>query len=127
MENNCDGISTALTFKWYTKAQYKILNLEQPIERRQLNGSVLAYDLFILNEQNYLSDQLIKRLPVDSSFNGARYEIFAFATMIRAGFKLEPFDEPLGLGRVTECRATHTQTGAILQFHTFIHLCDTYK
>ncbi|MCW8470613.1 hypothetical protein OQJ19_08105 [Fluoribacter gormanii] len=106
--------------KWCTEGQFTIIDPENPVETCQLNGSALAYlhlayDLFVLNDQNYLTGNLVKRLKVQSSFNGARYEIFVLATMIRAGFELELFDETLGQGRVTECRATHTQTGQILQ------------
>lgn len=109
-----------IVVKWCTEGQFTTIDPENPVETCQLNGSALAYlhlayDLFVLNDQHYLIGNLVKRLKVESSFNGARYEVFVLSTMIRAGFKLELFDETLGQGRVTECRATHIQTGETLQ------------
>lgn len=109
-----------IVVEWCTEGQFTTIDSENPVETCQLNGSALAYlhlayDFFVLNDQNYLTGNLLKRLKVETSFNSARYEIFVFATMIRAGFKLELFDETLGQGRVTECRANHIQTGEALQ------------
>ncbi|EHL30001.1 YecA family protein [Legionella drancourtii] len=109
-----------IIIKWCTKGPFKVIDSRESLEVCQLSGNELAYlhlayDLFVLINHNYLIDNLVKRLKVESSFNGARYELFVLATMIRAGFKLKPFDETLGLGRVTECQATHIQTGEIIQ------------
>lgn len=109
-----------IVVRWCTEGRFTTIDPENPTETCQLNGSALAYlhlayDLFVLNNQNCLIGNLVKRLKVESRFNGARYELFVLATMIRAGFKLELFDETLGQGRVTECRATHIQTGETLQ------------
>lgn len=110
-----------IVLNWAIDGKYEVLDTDKPIESRKLNGSALAYlhlayDLFVLHNKGHITDKLISRLKSnDQNFNGARYEIFVLATMIRAGFDLEPFDETLGLGKVTECRAKHTETGITIQ------------
>lgn len=101
--------------KWYTKG---VSNLEANDSNRwgRSNGRALsilhlAYDLFILESVNQLPDFIIDRLRNNQNFNGARYELFVFATLIRAGFTLEYSDERSGEnGRVPECLAVHTET-----------------
>jgi len=101
--------------------KYEVLDTDKPIESRKLNGSALAYlhlayDLFVLHNKGHVTDKFISRLKSnDQNFNGVRYELFVLATMIRAGFDLEPFDETLGVGKVTECRAKHIATGVTIQ------------
>jgi hypothetical protein len=110
-----------IVLNWAIDGKYEVLDEDKPIESRKLNGSALAYlhlayDLFVLHNKGHVTDKLISRLKSnDQNFNGARYEIFVLATMIRAGFELEPFDETLGVGKVTECRAKHTETGITIQ------------
>ena len=70
-----------IVVRWCTEGQFTIIDPENPVETCQFNGSALAYlhlayDLFVLNDQHYLTGNLVKRLKVESSFNGARYEIF---------------------------------------------------
>lgn len=106
---------------WAMDGKYEVLDTNKPIESRKLNGNALAYlhlayDLFVLHNKGHITDKLISRLKSnDQNFNGARYEIFVLATMIRAGFELEPFDETLGAGKVTECIAKHIATGISVQ------------
>lgn len=105
---------------WYREGNKEIMVFNQSDESCQLNGSALAYlhlayDLFVLHDQGYLTTHMVNKLKKEPNFNGIRYELFVLATMVRAGFKLEPFDETLGHGRVTECRATHLQSGGTLQ------------
>lgn len=105
---------------WAIDGKCEVLDAKAPIESRIHNGSALAYlhlayDLFVLHNQGHITEKLISRLKSKKGFNGARYELFALATMIRAGFHLEPFDESLGAGKVTECKAIHKQTDIIVQ------------
>ncbi len=101
--------------KWYTKG---VPNLEGKESSRwsQPNGKALsilhlAYDLFVLESVNQLPDFILDRLRNKQNFNGSRYELFVFATLIRAGFTLEYSDERSGKnGRVPECLAVHTET-----------------
>jgi hypothetical protein len=100
--------------RWYSKG---ISNLDGKGSRwGKANGKALAilhlaYDLFVLESLDHLPDFILERLRNNENFNGARYELFVFSTMIRAGFVLEYSDEKSGLnGRVAECIATHTES-----------------
>ena len=101
--------------KWYTKG---VPNLEGHGSGRwgKPNGKALsllhlAYDLFVLQSVNQLPDFILDRLRNKQNFNGSRYELFVFATLIRAGFALEYTDERSGKnGRVPECLAIHTES-----------------
>lgn len=101
--------------RWYSKG---VSNIEGKDGDRwgKANGKALAilhlaYDLFVLESLDHLPDFILERLRNNENFNGARYELFVFATMIRAGFVLEYTDEKSGLnGRVTECVAIHTES-----------------
>ncbi len=103
--------------KWYMKG---VPNLEKHDGSgwEKPNGKALAllhlaYDLFVLDHIGKLPAVLIERLKVNDNFNGARYEIFVFATLIRAGFDIVYSDERSGLsGRVPECLATHLESQA---------------
>ena len=71
----------------------------------------LAYDLYVLDNIGKLPKLLIDRLKNNENFNGARYELFVFATLIRAGFDIHYSDERSGLdGRVPECKAIHKES-----------------
>ena len=102
--------------KWYTKG---VPNLEENNSNRwgRPNGKALAllhlaYDLFALENMNQLPSFISDRLRNKQNFNGARYEVFVFSTLVRAGFTLEYSDEKSGIaGRVTECLATHAVSG----------------
>ncbi len=109
-----------IVVSWAIDGKFEVIDPNKPIESRKLNGRALAYlhlayDLYILHNQGHITDKLISRLKSKQGFNGARYELFVLATMIRAGFKLEPFDETLGVGKVPECKAIHKETGITIQ------------
>lgn len=53
----------------------------------------LAYDLFTLRDHSLLQDRMLRRLKDPGQFQGARYEAFVTAAMIRAGFVIEFEDE----------------------------------
>jgi len=111
---------------WLLDSKSTIHDPAQPLKSLQLNGSAfsvahLAYDLFVINNHGCLADKkiadrLIADLKKIANFNGARYEIFVFATLIRAGFELKLHDQLSGTtGRVAECVAIHKQTKVLLQ------------
>ncbi len=105
---------------WAIDGKYEILDPAQPIASRKFNGSSLAYlhfayDLFVLNNQNHITKKLISRLKSKQNFNGARYELLVLATLIRAGFVIQPYDETLGVGKVTECKAIYKDTNIVIE------------
>lgn len=79
----------------YTKAQTPN---EEGIIDGIANGDtkalyLLAYDLYILRHHQNLQSLVLKRLMNADDFQGARYELFATSTLIRAGFTVEFEDE----------------------------------
>ena len=75
---------------------------------------LLSYDLYVLRDHTELQDLLLKRLRHTDQFQGARYEVFTAAAMIRAGFKLEFEDEGDVSKKHPEFIATHTRTGQVV-------------
>lgn len=73
---------------------------------------LLAYDLYTLNHHRALQDRLVHRLRNADQYQGARHELFAAATCIRAGFDIEHEDESDGSSKHTEFTAVHRRTGA---------------
>lgn len=102
--------------KWYCAGRSDIAE-NIPLRWHQPNGQALAllhlaYDLFVLDNSGKLSERFINRIKDVSNFNGARYEAFVFATLIRAGLDLKFEDEVSGKnGRVFECKAEHVDSG----------------
>ncbi len=102
--------------KWSLNGNFNTNNAKN-LELEAPNGSALAllhlaYDLYVLANQNNLPKRLIDNLKVKKNFNGARYEAFVFATLVRAGFNVEYLDEVSGKnGKVVDCRAKHIVSG----------------
>lgn len=71
----------------------------------------LAYDLYILRHHKALQEDVIRRLKHPDQFQGARYELFATATCIRAGFKIDFENEKDSNRKHPEFIATHIKTG----------------
>lgn len=71
----------------------------------------IAYDLFCLMQAMNLSPKLIARLRHPEQFEGARYELWVAATLARAGFSIEFFDEDDRTSKHGEGIATHTASG----------------
>lgn len=71
----------------------------------------LAYDLYILRHHNKIQEVVIRRLKHPDQFQGARYELFAAATCIRAGFDIEYEDEGDESKKHPEFVITHLKTG----------------
>ncbi len=72
---------------------------------------LLAFDPYALHHHSALQDQLVHRLRLRDQYQGARHELFAAATCIRAGFDIEYEDESDRSCKHTEFTATHRQTG----------------
>lgn len=72
----------------------------------------LAYDLYILRDHLLLRDRLVRRLKDARQFQGARYEAFVTAAMIRAGFAIDFEDEESGNRKCPEFIATDKVTGS---------------
>ena len=70
-----------------------------------------AYDLYVVSQVDGLDDLLLNRLKKTELFQGARHELFAEATCIRAGFTIEREDEQDGSRRHIEFAALHEPTG----------------
>jgi hypothetical protein len=71
----------------------------------------LAYDLYSIAHNNELQSKLVARLKNIDQFWGARYEIFAAATLIRAGFEVEFEDEDDRSSTHCEFTATSRKSG----------------
>lgn len=72
---------------------------------------LLAYDLYVLRHHSSLQESLLRRIRHPDQFQGARYELFVAATMIRAGFTLEYEDESDPSKKHPEFLATHVESG----------------
>ncbi|GAB3628316.1 preprotein translocase subunit SecA [Pandoraea terrae] len=71
----------------------------------------LAYDLYALDHNAELQEKLVARLRNRDNFEGARYEVFVAATLIRAGFEIEFENEDDRTTTHCEFTATFTRTG----------------
>ncbi|MCH7521012.1 MAG: hypothetical protein IIB42_04820, partial [Candidatus Marinimicrobia bacterium] len=71
----------------------------------------LAYDLYILRHHQLLQEIILRRLLTSNGFQGARYELVATSTMIRAGFSIEFEDESDRSRKHVEFVAIHNDTG----------------
>lgn len=71
----------------------------------------IAYDVFCLLQAMNLSPKLLARLRHPEQFEGARYELWVAATLARAGFTIEFYDEDDRSSKHGEGVATHTATG----------------
>jgi len=75
---------------------------------------LLAYDLYVLNDNRALQDDIIRRLKIPDQFQGARHELFTAATCIRAGYSIEFEDETDSTRKHAEFIATHKQTKQVI-------------
>jgi SEC-C motif len=71
----------------------------------------IAYDIFCMMQAINLSPKLIDRLRHLNQFEGARYELWVAATLVRAGFSIEFADEDDRSSKHGEGIATHRETG----------------
>jgi len=80
------------------------------------HGTVLVcnnfyYDLFTVDDNGLLNDELLVRLKHRDQFQGAMHELFAQATCLRAGFSIILEDERDRTRRHAEFIAVHKSTG----------------
>jgi len=73
-----------------------------------------AYDLFVVDNNSELDEALVQRLRNPELFQGARHELFAEATCLRAGCTVQHENEKDGTSRHAEFRVKHTATGQLL-------------
>jgi len=88
----------------------------QGVYKAQMTGPMLAYftfayDLFTVEDNGRLDARLLDRLKNSDQFQGARHELFAEATCLRAGFSIEHEDETDGSMRHAEFTAIHNASG----------------
>jgi len=72
---------------------------------------LLAYDLYTIHHHLALQKKVIERLKKHDQFQGARYELFAAATCIRAGFSIEYEEESDPRIKHPEFVGAHKDTG----------------
>jgi hypothetical protein len=72
-----------------------------------------AYDLYIVDNNGELDDVLVKRLKNPEHFQGARHELFAEATCLRAGCRVQRENEKDGGSRHAEFTVNHIATGQL--------------
>jgi hypothetical protein len=66
-----------------------------------------AYDLYIVDDNGGLDEELLQRLKLRDQFQGARHELFAEATCYRAGFTVQHENEKDGSTRHAEFTVRH--------------------
>lgn len=71
----------------------------------------LAYDLYTVEDNGRLDENVLTRLRHPDQFQGARHELFAEASCLRAGFGIEHENERDPTKRHAEFVATHKETG----------------
>ena len=71
----------------------------------------LAYDLYALDHNSKLQEEVIRRLKNKIGYQGARYELTIAATFLRAGFNIEYEDETDKSSKHPEFITTHRSTG----------------
>jgi hypothetical protein len=73
-----------------------------------------AYDLYTVADNGRLDNLLLQRLKNRDQFQGARHELFAEATCLRAGYTIEREDERDRTRRHAEFTARHRATGQLI-------------
>jgi hypothetical protein len=73
-----------------------------------------AYDLYVVDDNGGLDNELLQRLKNREMFQGARHELFAEATCYRAGFTVQHEDEKDRHTRHAEFTVRHVTTGQFL-------------
>ncbi len=71
----------------------------------------IAYDLYALEHLSILQPRMLRRLRIKDQFQGARYELYVIATLLRAGFEVKLEDESDASRTHTELTAIHKGSG----------------
>ncbi len=97
----------------HAKAQQKRPDGNYVVTHNGLAGAYLtfAYHLYVIEHNGRLDETLIARLKNREQFQGARHELFAEATCLRAGFAIERENEKDRTRKHAEFVATHLQSG----------------
>jgi hypothetical protein len=105
---------------WYNLHADKTQNLlpdENKLSRTAYGASHawlrLAYDIYLIKHNGELKAKLLKRLRLQKSFQGARFEIAVAAIMLAAGYELS-FASEKGPGKHPEFLAKHKISGHIV-------------
>ncbi|MDR4501161.1 MAG: hypothetical protein MRJ96_06895 [Nitrospirales bacterium] len=98
------------------KYQREIIKEPEKVSEAPMTGAVqayldLSYNLYLLAHNLELQSRLINRLKNPDQFNGAYYETFVAATLIKAGFNLELENEEDVSSSHCEFTATFENTG----------------
>lgn len=107
-------------FQWRTDAMHYMNEqpaLKDDVYSAKPNGSLgaymtFAYDLYVVADNGGLDEELLRRLKISDQFLGARQELFAEASCLRAGCTIIHENERDGTtGRHVEFTAIHKETG----------------
>lgn len=104
---------------WYQKVcELQRFSIIEPgkVASAPMTGAVaaymhLAYDLYALDHNAELQENLLARLRNRDQFTGVRYELHVAAVFVRAGFDIEFEDESDGNTTHCEFTATYKRTG----------------
>lgn len=108
--------------KWYVDMclfQQQQIRQENGLYTAIPNGAFsafihLGYDLYTLQHHSAMQTKIVARLKNKDQFQGARYELFAAATCIRAGYDIEYEDEGDVTKKHPEFIAKHKVTGQVI-------------
>ena len=104
----------------WRKLAYEFMRKQQPVEEGVFaavpNGPLAAcnnfyYDLYTVDDNGGLDDDLLERLKDREQFQGALHELFAEATCLRGGFSIIRENERDPARRHVEFVAVHKATG----------------
>lgn len=109
----------SLITKWFAEIHRKELDANRQFTRWRpakdtgatLAFRSLAYDIFCLEQSGGVPEEMLARLRKLAQFEGARYEAWAAAAVIRAGWKIEFEDETDRLTSHCEFIATEPKSG----------------
>jgi hypothetical protein len=87
-----------------------------PLWKATMNAHLYAflsfsYDLFTLEDNASVQEVLLQRIRNADNYSGARYELFAAASLLRAGFRIAFENESDNTTTHCEFCATHQTTG----------------
>lgn len=104
----------------WRKQSYKFMRKQRPLAQGVFaavpNGALAAcnnfyYDLYTVDDNGGLDDDLLERLKDREQFQGALHELFAEATCLRAGFSIIRENEKDSARRHVKFVGVHKKTG----------------
>ncbi len=118
-QNNATVADQHPLYRWRKQA-YAYMRLQKPLPNGVFaalpNGPLAAcnnfyYDLYTVDDNSHLNEDLLDRLRNRDQFQGALHELFAEATCLRAGFTIIRENEKDPNRRHVEFMAVHKSTG----------------